>query len=295
MTRIGVLNPQGVPTSIEDALRHGLRKVGHVEGRNLVIEWRRNAANRDEMHTQATDLAASRVDLIVAIGSPATRAALDATTTPVVFSSGDPVGGGFAASLARPGGMATGVSIQTTDLNRKRLELVHQLEPHARRVAYLFNNANPLMAPDLAEIEAGARALGVTLVPLGATTDAEIDRMLDALRQRPVDAVVVSGDFTLLASKANITRAVREAKLPAVFPYREYHESGALMSYAPDMEEVMYRIATYVDRILRGARPGELPIEQISTYELMIDLRVARFMHLRVPQELIVRANAVVQ
>ena len=266
-----------------------------MEGKNITIEWRRGVGTQEETRLQAIDLVASKVDLIVSFGSPATRAALDTGATPVVFLVGDPVGAGFAVSLARPGGKGTGVSTQTTELNRKRLEILRQLSPRAQRFLYLGNYSNPIAARDLAEMEKGARALGIKLVSLSAQNSAEIEVELQAIRQRSGDAVVVSADTTLLVNKAKIASAIREAKLPAIFPFREYHEVGALMSYSPNMDETMYRLATYVDRILRGANPAEQPIEQISTYELIIDLRIAREMRIPVPQELLLRANDVIR
>ena len=292
--RIGVLNPQSA-VQFEEYLRLGLRELGYAEGQNIIIEWRRGATNREDIRAQATDLGRLNVDLIVTIGSPATRAALEATTRPVVMQSGDPVLGGFAASLSRPGGRATGVSAQTPDLNRKRLDLLHQLAPRARRIASFTNDANPLGQLERPEFERAARALNMKLLFIGAKDDAEIDAALQSFRVSAVDGVLIGPDLTWLASKAKVARAVREARIPAVFPYREYHESGALLSYSIDEKQAFRRMAAYVDKILRGANPAELPIEQISTYELIIDLRIAREMHIQVPQELLYRANEVIR
>jgi putative ABC transport system substrate-binding protein len=208
---------------------------------------------------------------------------------------GDPVVAGFAATFSRPGGKATGVSIQTTDLNRKRLELLRQLAPHVQRVAYLINSANPLAVPDLAEMQNGAKALGVKLILIDVQNPAGITTALQAIRNSAADGVVVTADLTLLANRVKVAGAIREARLPAVFPYREYHDAGVLMSYSPNQKEVLHRLATYVDRILKGANPADLPIEQISTYEVLIDLRVAREMHINVPQELLIRADEVIR
>jgi putative ABC transport system substrate-binding protein len=144
-------------------------------------------------------------------------------------------------------------------------------------------------------MEKGARALGVKLLMISASNDAEIDAALQALRQTTADGVVVSADLTWLANRAKVARAVREAKLPTVFPFREFHEFGALISYSPNQAEAYHRLATYVDRVLKGANPAELPIEQISTYEVVVDLRIAREMHIKVPQELLYRADQVIR
>jgi ABC-type uncharacterized transport system substrate-binding protein len=294
IARIGVLDPQSA-VQFEEYLRGGLRELGYAEGQNIIIEWRRGAKTQEEMHAQAADLAKANVDLIVTMGSPATRAALQSTTKPVAMLVGDPVLAGFAKSFAHPGGRATGVSIQTTDLNRKRLELLRQVVPRARRVVYLLNLSNPLAAHENAEMEKGARALGVQLLMISASNDAEIDAALQSLRQTTADGVVVSADLTWLANRAKVARAVREAKLPTVFPFREFHEFGALISYSPNQAEAYHRLATYVDRVLKGASPSELPIEQISTYQVVVDLRIAREMHIKVPQELLYRADEVIR
>lgn len=291
--RIGVLNPQSA-VQFEEYLRLGLRELGYAEGRNIIIEWRRGATSQEDIRAQATDLGRLNVDLIVTIGSPATRAALEATTKAVVIQVGDPVLGGFAASLRRPGGRATGVSIQTGDLNRKRLDFLHQLAPRARRIACLTNDANPVGQRERPEFQSAARALNIKLLFISAKTDAEIDAALESFRVSAADGVVITPDLTWLANRVKVARAVREARIPAVFPYREYHESGVLLSYSVDEKEVFRRMATYVDKILKGANPAELPIEQISTYELVIDLRVAREMHIQVPQELLYRASEVI-
>ena len=292
--RIGVLNPQSA-SQFEEYLVRGLREVGYTQGQNIVIEWRRGAASPEEIRVQAADLAKLNVDLIVAIGSPATRAALDVTTKSVVMQVGDPVLAGFAINLARPGGRATGVSTQTTELNRKRLELLRQLVPRARQVVCLINSSNLATAPELQEMHDAARALGVKLQTISASNDAEIDAALRSLRQSAPAGVVVMADLTLLANKSKLARGIRDARIPAVFPYREYHDVGVLISYSPNQKEVFRRTAAYVDRILKGANPAELPIEQISTYEVVVDLRVAREMHIKIPQELLYRANEVIQ
>ena len=292
--RIGVLDPQRA-AQFEEYLRLGLRELGYAEGQNIIIEWRRGATSHEDILAQATDLGRLNVDLIVTIGSPATRAALEATTKAVVMQVGDPVLGGFAASLRQPGGRATGVSIQTGDLNRKRLDLLHQLAPRLRRVALLTNDANPVGQRERPEFQGAARALNIKLLSISAKADAEIDAALQSFRLSSADGVLISPDLTWLANKAKVARAVREARIPAMFPYREYHESGALMSYSVDEKEVFRRMATYVDKILKGANPAGLPIEQISTYELIIDLRIAREMRIQVPQELLYRANEVIR
>lgn len=294
VARIGVL-PLASPT-LEDALRKGLREVGYIEGTNIVIEWRRATRHDRDLKRLAADLARSDVDLIVASGSPAAQAALTSTTLPVVFApAGDPVATGFAASLAKPGGRGTGMSIVTTELIAKRLEFIRSIVPRAQRIAYLMNSSNPVAKPQFDEAQKVARALGVHLIRVDVRSSVELDKVSRTLRASSVHATLVSGDLLFLEHKAAVVRAIHSANLPALFPVREYHDQGVLMSYGPNLTDVMRRCATYIDKILKGAKPGELPIEQVSHYEFVIDLKVARGLGIKVPQDLLLRADEVIQ
>jgi putative ABC transport system substrate-binding protein len=294
IVRIGELVPP-VLISPEDGMRQGLRELGYVEGKNLTIE-RRLGESSDVLQSAAMDLVRSRVDVIVAFGTQAARAALSATSTiPVVFISGDPVGTGLAASLARPGANATGVSSLSSELMSKRLELLQKIAPRIRRVILLGNPSSPLHAGVLRETQNAARTLHLRIVTLEASSPHEIDAALRAIPGEAADAFLVSSEVLFLANKAKIAEAITKAKLPAIFPWRDYQDAGALMSYGANLKQAGHQMAGYVDRILRGAKPGELPIEQMSKYELVIDLRVARAMGLKVPQDLLLRADEVLR
>ncbi|MGQ0579772.1 MAG: ABC transporter substrate-binding protein [Betaproteobacteria bacterium] len=292
--RIGVLGPLGGIG--EEGLLEGLGELGYVEGRNLIIESRRYTQSTDSLQSAAADLVRSRVDVIVALGTQAARAALSATATiPVVFQSGDPVAAGLVASLARPGANATGVSNQTTDLMGKRLELLKKIAPRIRRVIFLVNPESPLHTPILSETQIAARTLRIQLVTLDAPNAEELDAALRGIRHRPGDAFVVSSDSFFIANKTKIADAIRKAKLPALVPTRDYHGEGVLMSYGPSLRWGARRAAAYVDKILKGARPADLPVEQYLKFELFIDLRAAHELGLKVPQELILRADEVIR
>jgi len=292
--RIGVLMPAVV--AMEEGLRQGLQELGYIEDKNIIIDWRRSAGTDQELRSLAADLVRSKAEIIVAAGTAATRAAMETTTTvPVVFHVGDPVASGFAASLAQPGGNGTGVSVIASELIAKRLELLHQLMPRAKRVLLLINPSNPAAAQLMGEVQKAARTLGLHVETLNARNIAEIDAALRKMRRTVADACLVGGDLIYLAEKARIARAIRENRMPAVFAYREFHEDGALMSYGPSLKATMRSAAKYVDKILKGAKPADLPIEQISKYDLVIDLRVAREMGITVPQELLFRADKVIQ
>jgi putative ABC transport system substrate-binding protein len=294
VARIGVL--VGAESPSEGFLRDGLRELGYIEGKNIVIEWRRFAGGGEELRSLAADLARSKLDVIVAATTAAGRAALEATATiPVVFLSGDPVATGLAASLAKPGRNGTGVSLVSTELYPKRLEYLHLLAPRARRIAFLTNSSNPVSGPQLGALQKAAPMLGVQLVTLDARNESELGTVLGALRRGEAEGVIVSSDGVFRSNKSKLAQAIRKARLPAIFPYRAYIDDGALMSYGPDLKEAGRKTATYVDRILKGAKPGDLPIEQMSKYELIINLRVARELGLKVPQDLLLRADEVIR
>lgn len=294
--RIGFLTSLPELGPDREGFRHGLRELGYIEGKNILIDWRR-ADTGQQSQALADGLVNAKVDVIVASGTPAADAAMRATATiPVVFANiGDPVASGFAASLARPGRNGTGVSIDSTELNPKRLEFLHQLAPKARRITYLANSSNPITARVLEETKIAARTLGVRLRILDAHNASELDALLQTLEKNPPKAVLVGGDGLYLANKGKVAAAVRKARIPAIFPYDDFHEHGALMSYGPSMREAGRLAAGYVDKILKGAKPFELPIQQMLRFELIIDLRLARELGIDVPRELLARADRVIK
>jgi len=295
IARIGVLGPVGTYEPYEQGLREGLRELGYLEGKNIVIEWRRSAGGNEELRVLASQLVRSKLDVIVALSTPAARAASEAGSTPVVFLSSDPVASGLAATLARPGGNATGVSVVGPELTAKRLELLMQVASRGRRIGCLLNSSNPVGPLQFEEARTAARALGVDLVKLDAKNDAELDAALLAIPRSAVDGILVTGDAFFLANKAKIFAAIRKARLPAMSPTKDFLGGGALMSYGPSLRDVGRKMASYVDRILKGAKSADLPIEQVSTYEFVIDLRVAQALSIKVPQELLLRADEVMR
>ena len=294
VAHIGVLTPLG-DVSAEEGLGEGLSELGYVEGKNLTIEWRRYAQSSDAMRSAAADLVRSRVDLIVAVGTQAARAALSETSTiPIVFVSGDPVGTGLAASLAHPGANATGLSSQTTDLMAKRLQLLQQIAPRTRRIIMLVNPDSPLRAAVVEEAQKAARTLRMDIAPVNAGNPAQLDVALRAIPRRAGTALIISSDVFFIANRDKIADAVRKTRLPTLVPNRDYWGEGVLMAYGSGLRELDHRAAVYVDKILKGAKPANLPIEQGSV-RLVIDLRVARDLGLKVPQELLYRADEVIR
>jgi putative ABC transport system substrate-binding protein len=294
--RIGVLMPQLTTSAVEEGLREGLSRLGYVEGENLIVEWRRFAGTPGELRSSAANLARANVDLIVAVGSQAAHAALAATALPVVFTLvGDPVATGFAASLANPGGHGTGVATLSTELVAKRLELLHQIVPRGERILYLMNSSSPIHTPQLEAAQRAAETLGLKLVPLDARNSGELDTALRAFPRSGADGLLIAGELLFLVHKVKVAEAIHKAKLPATVSTKENLGNGVLMAYGPNVRDMARRAAVYVDRILKGAKPADLPIEQVSEFELIIDLRVARALNLEVPQALLLRANEVIR
>jgi putative ABC transport system substrate-binding protein len=295
--RIGFLGRTVPNLSPGEELRQGLRELGYVEGKDILIEWRHTLGYEDELRPLAAELVRMKVDVIVTFGTPAARAALEATKTiPVVFTAvGDPVATGLTTSLAKPSANGTGVSLLGAEVATKRFDFLRQLSPRIRRVAYLGSPANPATAPGLESIRAAAQSVGIKLDTYNARNAGEIESALRAIPWKATHGVLIGGDPIFLAEGAKIAKAVRAARVPAAFPWREFHEYGVLMSYGPDWRDVLHRGAYYVDKILKGAKPSDLPVEQVSKVDLIIDLRVARDMGIKVPQELLFRADQVIR
>jgi len=294
MVRIGWLSPS-MFISPAQGLREGLHDLGYVEGKNLQLE-RKLADSNQALQSGAAELVSSKVDLIVAFGTPAAQAVLSATSTiPVVFISGDPVGSGLAKSLARPGANGTGISTLSAELVSKRIELLRQIKPTTRRVALLENPSSPLHGTISREARNAAQKLGIQIITLEASNEQELNSAISSLRRVSADALTVSPETFFLANKAKIAGAVAKARLPAIFPWRDFHDANVLMSYGGNPKDFGRHAAPYVDKILKGAKPDDLPIEQISKYELVIDLRVARKLGIKVPQDMLLRADEVIQ
>src|SRR5258708_2622443 len=250
---IGVLFDDRNSAPWTEGLRDGLRQLGYVEGKSITIEWRGSGKSYEEMRLLAAGLARSGVELIVTAGSPATPAALEVTGLPVVFIFGDPVAAGFSASLAKPGGRGTGVSVLSVELYPKRLELLHELAPRARRIVFLRNPTNRLAPRLLDEVHAAGLSLGLQIKTLDARDAGEVSTALHSLRHSAADAMIVSAEPLFVASRMQIARAVREFKLPAVFPWREFHDEGGLISSGPNLAAIGRQPRAYLAPILHRA------------------------------------------
>ena len=299
--RIGWLNAGSLRpdlTSPVDALRQGLRELGYVEGQNLVIESRGAEGRAERLPDLAAELVQLQVDVIVASGTAAARAAQHAThTIPIVMAgAGDPVGQGLVTSLARPEGNITGLSLLMAELPGKRLGLLKETVPQSTRIAVLENPANPGHKRLLNNLAVTARALELQLHVVEVRNADELDPAFAAMTQTGVDALIVFGDTLLLDSlrRRTIDLAAKH-HLPAMYDWREFVVAGGLMSYGPSLSDMHRRAAVYVDKILQGTKPADLPVEQPTTFELVINLKTAQAIGLTMPPTLLFQADEVLK
>ena len=280
-----------------EAFRQGLRELGYVEGQNIAIESRWAEGKYDQHQGHAAELVRLNVDVIVAVGGPASQAVHQVTkTVPIVMSVViDPLGSGLVSSYAHPGGNVTGLSMMTTDLIGKQLEVLKEAVPKVSRVALLWNPANPGSAPQLREAEAAARVLGVRLQALDVRVPQEIDSAFAAMTKERAGAVLVLADGMLTNRRKQIADLAAARRLPAAYPQREFVEAGGLMAFSANPLDLERRAATYVDKILKGAKPADLPVEQPTKLELVINLKTAKALGLTIPPSLLQRADQVIE
>jgi putative ABC transport system substrate-binding protein len=294
IVRIGVLAPGCHPPSATlDLLLQGLRDLGYVEGQNLVVEWRYSEGKAERFADLAAELVQQNVDLIVAVSTPAALAAKHATRTiPIVMVYvADPVGTGLVAGLARPEGNVTGVSDMATELSAKRLELLKEAMPTLARVAVLWNAADPGMVLRFREIEAAARGLGVTLQPLEVRGPNDFEPAFTAMTQERPDALFVVAEALTLTHRCRVLDFAAQHRLPAMYEFGVFAHDGGLMAYGPKLTETFQRGAYYIDRILQGTKPANLPVEQPMRFELVINLETAKTLGLTLPPTLLVQAD----
>ena len=280
------------------AFREGLRDLGWVEGQNVVIDFRFAEGRFDRMPDLAAELVRLKADLIVAVPTPAALAAKNATASiPIVMISvPDPVELGLVASLARPGGNVTGVSFSVgIDIIGKELQMLKEAVPRVRSVAILLNPTNPGHALTLGKANADAQALGLSLQFLEARTPGEFDGAFAAMGKARVDALLVVADSMFAAHRARLAELAAKNRLPSVYAFREYVDAGGLISYGPNLASQYRQAAGYVDKILKGARAAELPVEQPTKFDLVINLKTARALGLVIPQSLRIQANHIIE
>ena len=292
--RIGILAPgsSAFPASAYyDSFRQGLRELGYIEGKNIFIEIRYAEGKQDQLSDIATELVKLKVDVIVTSTRPGVLAAKNATSAiPIVFAAvGDPVRAGLVSSLARPGGNITGLSILETELFGKRLELLKETFPKITRVAYFREGTGS------AEMQAAARALGLQLQSLDVRSAKDFDGAFEAVLKERAQALTTAASPVISTNQQRIVAFAAKNRLPALYPYSEFIEAGGLMFYGVSFSDLFRRAATYVDKILKGAKPADLPVEQPTKFEFVINLITAKQIGLTIPPNVLVRADKVIK
>jgi ABC-type uncharacterized transport system substrate-binding protein len=299
VTRLGFLiatSPSAEKSRLE-AFLQGMRDLGYVEGKNLVIEWQYAEGKFDRLPDFAVELVRLKVEVIVTTGPTSTSAAKEATVTiPIVMGLDiDPVGSGFVTSLARPGGNITGLSNLAPEISGKRLELLKEIIPKLSRAAVLGTSTQPGTAQQLRETELAAGALGVKLQYLNVEDASDIETVFRAASKGRAQAVLVLGGPVLISHRRQVADLAVKSRLPASYVRPEYVEDGGLMSYAPSSNDLLRRAATYVDKILKGAKPADLPVEQPTKFEFIINLKAAKQIGLTIPPNVLARADKVIK
>jgi putative ABC transport system substrate-binding protein len=284
-------------TPIVDAFRRGLREAGFTEGQNLTIEYRGADGQFDRLPALAADLVRGKVDVIVSAGTQAARQARKASKEiPVVFMIGDdPVAEGLVASLARPGGNVTGVNMLSADLAPKRLELLKELVPRARRIGLLVDPRNPTTQRVVGELEEAAKAKAVQLRVVRASSDAEIDAAFEIVAEQRFDALFVNADGYFESRRERIVPLAARHAIPAIYAYRDFVTSGGLISFGPSLRDAMRQVGVYSAMILKGAKPSDLPVVQPTLFELIVNLRTARTLGLTIALPILARADEVIE
>lgn len=291
--RIGILEtiPAARNAANLDALRKGLRELGYLEGRNLIIEYRSADGRAERFPELASELVRLKVDLIVTRGTPGAKATKNATgTIPVVMAAmGDPLV--VVASLAHPGGNITGMTTFSTELTGKRLELLKELVPKLSRVAFLHNMGNPVAAPEWEETKTAAHSLGLQAELLDVRSQGDLGRAFELAVRQHVDALVIGIDGLTQMNQQSIVDLAARSRLPAIYPDRQFVEAGGLIAYAVNYPDLYLRAAGLIDKIFKGAKPGELPVEQPTKFDFVINLKTVKALGLTIPQALLLRAE----
>jgi putative ABC transport system substrate-binding protein len=299
IARIGYLTAASpLPISPRtEAFRQGLHELGYVEGKNIVIEYRYAEAKLDRLPALATELVRLRVDIIVTAGPIPTRSAKEATATiPIVMSQDtDPVGNGFVASLARPGGNITGLSTLSPEISGKRLELLKEIVPRISRIAVVGQSTYPGNSQSLREVELAAKAFGMQLQYLDIRSAKDIETAFRAATKGRADAILGLGSPVLMSHRTRVVDLAVTSRLPAIYYFPEFVDAGGLMTYGPSITDLSRRAAAYVDKILKGRKPADLPVEQPTKFELIINLKAAKQIGLTIPPNVLTRADKVIR
>jgi ABC-type uncharacterized transport system substrate-binding protein len=295
--RIGWLQPGPIPDPWVKGFRQGLQEFNYVEGKNLIIEYRWGDGRFDRLPAMAGELVSLNPDVIISVNTAALLALQKRTTTiPIVMlGTADPVGLGLVRSLARPGANITGMSVMAPELSQKRLELLKEVVPNLDRVTVLSNPGNPAVILALEETQAAAQALGLTLHIVDVHEPSEIDLALSAVAREPAGALVLLIDTMIHSQRVPIVAFAVKHRLPTISPFRDFADVGGLMAYGPQLPDLLRRAVGLIDKILRGERPTNLPVQQPTKFELIVNLKTAKALGLELPPALLARADEVIE
>jgi ABC-type uncharacterized transport system substrate-binding protein len=295
--RIGWLQPGPIPDPWVKGFRQGLQEFNYVEGKNLIIEYRWGDGRFDRLPAMAGELVSLNPDVIISVNTAALLALQKRTTTiPIVMlGTADPVGLGLVRSLARPGANITGMSVMAPELSQKRLELLKEVVPNLDRVTVLSNPGNPAVILALEETQAAAQALGLTLHIVDVHEPSEIDLALSAVAREPAGALVLLIDTMIHSQRVPIVAFAVKHRLPTISPFRDFADVGGLMAYGPQLPDLLRRAVGLIDKILRGERPANLPVQQPTKFELIVNLKTAKALGLELPPALLARADEVIE
>lgn len=295
--RIGILMHDGAPPGLLETFREGLQDLGYVEGKNIAIEMRDAAGENERLGALADELLRLEVDVILAVNTPAAQAAKKATaTTPIVITRvANPVRSGLVSSLARPGGNLTGSSVMHTELSAKRMELLREILPGIARVAVLSNADNPGHTPQVAEMELASSQLGLEFLSLPLRGPSDLARTFHEASRARAEALIVLDDTSFTNHREQILKLAAGHSLPVVARYKDFADAGALIAYGPNLPALYRRAAYYTEKILKGAKPSDLPIEQPTRFDLVVNLKTAKSLGLTIPPSVLIRADHVIE
>jgi putative ABC transport system substrate-binding protein len=295
--RLGYLAERPAPSEFDEAFLKGLRELGYVDGKNIAIEYRWAGGKAERLPTLAAELVGLKVDIIVTSGIPAAKAAKNATQMiPIVMATSmDAVADGLVSSFAHPGGNITGLSLFVTELSRKRLEVLKEAVPGLERVGALFNALNPATAPQFQDTKAAGETLGLNVLPLDVRFPDGIEPAFAEAARRKLQGVVILSDSATITHRTQLGSAALKHRLPTMFANKAYLQGGGLMSYGPDILDTFHRAAYYVDKVLKGAKPADLPVEQPTRLELVINLKTAKALELSIPRSVLSLADQVIE
>ena len=295
--RLGILQPGAPPEPLVEVLQQRLHELGYVQGTNIDFEYRWALGKLERLTDLAKELVSSNVDLITTLSTPAALAALNSTKTiPIVFTGvGDPVGARVVPNLAQPGGNVTGISLLATELSAKRLELLREIVTNVSRIAMLWNDTNPSMVLRAQETQKAAAKFGVEIQSVGVHVPIDLDAAFIGIQSGHNDALLTLVDPFTREHRKRIVDFAAQTHLPAIYEAREFVEAGGLVSYGPSLTATHRRAAEYIDKIFRGAKPADLPVEQPSKFELLIDMRTAKSLGVTIPQAVLLRADEVIE